>query len=309
VTTLRDFFVTLFFVGLGMTIPVPTWSLLALMLIVSMFLVVSRILTVFIPLHFMRLGHRVSLLPAINLCQISELSLVLLTLGAASGDVSIKSISVAAFAFAFLAVDSTYTILKNDEILRRTSPWLKKLGFRDFEADTPVADGQAAPSIFLLGFSWVASSLLEEISRNRPALLPQIRVVDYNPHVFERLRGRGVQVVYGDISQRETLLHAGLAQAKIIVCSLPDTVLKGSNNLRLLRHVRELNPDAQTIVHANRLADVAELYAANASYVTTPRLLEATHLLEVLEAAEKGMLDQKRNQQQEQLLEREEVIP
>jgi Kef-type K+ transport system membrane component KefB len=309
VTTLRDFFVTLFFVGLGMTIPVPTLNLLFLMLVVSMFLVVSRLVTVFIPLHFMRLGHRVSLLPAINLCQISELSLVLLTLGAASGDVSPNSISIAAFAFAFLAVDSTYTILKNDEILRRTSPWLTKFGFRDFEAGTPVPDGHTAPSIFLLGFSWVASSLLEEITRNRPTLLPQLRVVDYNPHVYERLRRRGVQVVYGDISQRETLLHAGLGLAKIIICSLPDTVLKGSSNLLLLRHVRELNPDAQIIVHANRLADVPELYAANASYVATPRLLEATHLLEVLDAAEKGMLDQKRTQQQEQLQERAEVIP
>lgn len=309
VTTLRDFFVTLFFVGLGMTIPMPTWNLLSLMLIVSMFLVVSRLLTVFIPLHLMRLGHRVSLLPAINLCQMSELSLVLLTLGAASGDVSTNTVSVAAFAFAFLAVDSTYTILKNDEILRRTSPWLAKFGFRDFEAGTPVADGHAQPTVFLLGFSWVASSLLEEISRNRSALLPQIRVVDYNPHVFERLRDRGVQVVYGDISQRDTLLHAGVAQAKIIVCSLPDTVLKGASNLLLLRHVRELNPNAQIIMHATKLADVALLYAAAASYVTTPRLLEASHLMEVLEAAERGMLDQKRNQQQEQLQKREEVIP
>jgi len=28
VTSLRDFFVTLFFVSLGMTIPVPTWNLI-----------------------------------------------------------------------------------------------------------------------------------------------------------------------------------------------------------------------------------------------------------------------------------------
>ena len=310
VTSLRDFFVTLFFVGLGMTIPVPTWDLLGLMLVMSMFLVISRLITVFTPLHWMRLGHRVSLVPAINLCQMSELSLVLLTLGLAGGDVTSRSVSIAAFAFAFLAVDSTYTILRNDQILRRTSPWLTRFGLRDFEAGTPaIADGHRTPSVFLLGFSWVASSLLEEISRNRSALLEQIRVVDFNPEIYERLRRRGVQVVYGDISQRETLLHAGITHAKIVVCSLPDTVLKGSNNLRLLRQVRELNPEAQIIVHATRLSDVQELYEANASYVATPRLLEATHLLEVLEAAEKGMLDQKRSQQQEQLQQRAEVIP
>jgi len=80
------------------------------MLIFSLFLVGSRLLTVFYPLYRMKMGHRISLLPAINLCQMSELSLVLLTLGKNSGDVSKNSISIAAIAFAFLAVDSTYAI-------------------------------------------------------------------------------------------------------------------------------------------------------------------------------------------------------
>ena len=39
VTSLRDFFVTLFFVGLGMIIPMPTLELLGLMLLFSLFLV------------------------------------------------------------------------------------------------------------------------------------------------------------------------------------------------------------------------------------------------------------------------------
>src|SRR5450432_1756303 len=124
VTSLRDFFVTLFFVSLGMTIPVPTWNLILYMLIFSLFLVGSRLLTVFYPLYRMKMGHRISLLPAINLCQMSELSLVLLTLGKKSGDVSENSISIAAIAFAFLAVDSTYAIFGNDTLLRKTSLWL-----------------------------------------------------------------------------------------------------------------------------------------------------------------------------------------
>jgi len=40
-------FVTLFFVALGMQIPVPTWAYLLWMLFVSLFLVGSRLLTVF----------------------------------------------------------------------------------------------------------------------------------------------------------------------------------------------------------------------------------------------------------------------
>src|SRR4029078_10118157 len=55
VTSIRDFFVTLFFVGLGMTIPVPSWDLLLYTLIFSLFLVASRLMTVFPPLYLMKL--------------------------------------------------------------------------------------------------------------------------------------------------------------------------------------------------------------------------------------------------------------
>jgi Kef-type K+ transport system membrane component KefB len=310
VTGIRDFFVTLFFVGLGMSIPVPTWSLLLGMIIFSMFLVGSRLLTVFAPLYLLRHGHRVSLLPAINLCQMSELSLVLLSLGRNSGDVSDRSMGLAAFAFAFLAVDSTYAIFKNDAILRWTSPWLRGLGMPDLPpiaAESAVAE--KPKRIFFLGFSWVASSLLNEIRREKPILLPEITVIDFNPHANAELRRRGVHIIYGDISQREVLLHANINHASIIVCSLPDTVLKGTSNLKLLRQLRELNPHAQIIMHAERLAEVPLLYAASADYVTTPRLLEAAHLLEVLAASEKNLLADVRQAQALTLAERDEVIP
>jgi Kef-type K+ transport system membrane component KefB/Trk K+ transport system NAD-binding subunit len=310
VTSIRDFFLTLFFVGLGLKIPVPTWNFLIWMVIVSLFIVGSRLLTIFPPLHRMRQGFRMSLLPAINLCQMSELSLVLLLLGEKSGHVSANTVGIATFAFAFLAVDSTYAILKNDFILKKTIPWLKRLGFRDLDQVKPDDDdGGMSKRICLLGFSWTASSLLEEITRARPALLKDILIVDFNPQVHERLRQRGVQVVYGDIAQRDVLHHAGVSHAEIIVCSLSNTVLKGASNHKILRQVRELNPTAQIVVHAERLADIPALYADGANYVSAPRLLEATDLLKVLEAAEHDLLDEKRQEQADQLAERKEVIP
>ncbi len=309
VTSLRDFFVTLFFVSLGMTIPMPTWSLLLYMLLFSLFLVGSRLLTVFLPLYKMKLGHRISLLPAINLCQLSELSLVLLTLGRRSGDVSENSINIAAIAFAFLAVDSTYAIFGSEVLLRKTSIWLKQLGWPDLkDASTATKEAAKGKRIFILGFCWTASSLLEEITRDKPTLLQEIQVVDFNPHVIEQLRRRGVSVVYGDISQRDMLLHAGVVNAQLILCTLPDMLLKGASNFKLLRQLRELNPAAQIVVHAEKLATLPELYAAGADYVTAPRLLEAADLVKVIEAAEKNLLAEKRQEQLELLGERREVI-
>jgi Kef-type K+ transport system membrane component KefB len=310
VTSIRDFFVTLFFVGLGMEIPLPTWSYMLWTIFFCLFLIGSRLATVFPILYSMRQGYRVSLLPAVNLCQVSELSLVLLALGKASGDVSENSIGIAAFAFAFLAVGSTYAILKNDLILRKATPWLNKLGLHDLSETAPETVGDEKPKrICLLGFSWTASSLLEEISRDRSDLLSEIVVVDFNPNVYEKLRARGVRAVYGDITERDVLHHAGISHAEIIVCSLPNMVLKGANNLKILRQLRELNPDSKIIVHAELLSDIPVLYAAGANYVSAPRLIEAADLLHVIEAVEKNLLDQKRGEQLKQLQSRDEVIP
>ncbi len=310
VTSIRDFFVTLFFVGLGMEIPLPTWSYILWTLFVCLFLVASRFATIFPPLYRMRQGFRVSLLPAINLSQLSELSLVLLALGLKSGDVSANTVGIAAFSFAFLAVGSTYGILKSEGLLRAVTPWLRKLDLKDLDQDANEnSGGEKSKRICLLGFSWTASSLLAEIERNRSDLLTEIVVIDFNPVVHEKLKARKVHAVYGDITARDVLHHAGAGHAEFIICSLPNMVLKGADNLKMLRQLRELNPVAKIIVHAELLADVPKLYAAGASYVTAPRLLEAADLRQVVEAHEQNLLEQKQQAQLKQLEQRPEIIP
>jgi Kef-type K+ transport system membrane component KefB/Trk K+ transport system NAD-binding subunit len=310
VTSLRDFFVTLFFVGLGMIIPVPTTTYILWTLFLCFVLIVSRLATVFPVLYSMRQGYRVSLLPAINLCQMSELSLVLLALGKASGDVSANTIGIAAFTFAFLAIGSTYAILGNDSLLRKATPLLRQLGLHDLDHTAFLKREDAKPRrICLLGFSWTASSLLAEIERSRADLLPEIAVIDFNPVVHEKLKARNIYAVYGDITARDVLHHAGVSHAEVIICSLPNMVLKGANNLKILRQLRELNPRARIIVHAELLSDVPALYEAGADYVTAPRLLEAANLLHALESAEKNLIEAKRREQEMLLKERSEVIP
>lgn len=311
-TSLRDFFVTLFFVALGMDIAVPDARGLGWAAVLGLFVLASRALTVFLPLHRMGMGLRASLLPAINLAQISELSLVILALGKASGHVSQETVAYGAYAFVLLAAVSSHAILQSHRIQSMANPWLQAVGFKDINNPNPDAvehPSAAAPSIFLLGFSWTASSLFEELRRQDPALLEKLCVVDFNPVVHARLKALAVRVHYGDISQRDTLLHAGIDRARLIVCTLPNTVLKGASNLSLLRQLRDLNPSADIIVHAELFEDIPRLYEAGASYVSLPRLVEAGDLLRVVEASQDGLLEELRTAQQRTLAERREVIP
>jgi Kef-type K+ transport system membrane component KefB len=313
VTTLRDFFITLFFVALGMTIPVPDLSMIGLALMIAAFTVASRLLTTFAPLYLMKQGLRASLLPAITLAQISEFSLVVIQTGIASEHIKTETASAVSFAFVILAVLSTFAMMRSDPITRVAIGLLKRIGIRDLDhghttdAEHEQGHGEAR-RIVILGFFRAASALLSEIERKNPLLLDQISVVDFNPNVFRTLADRGVHVTYGDISNLDTLVHAGVGKAQIIILSVPDSLLKGANNERLVRHVRSLNPTAKIVSTADLLSDVDDLYAAGADYVTVTRLSDAHELFTVIEAADEGLLEDKRAEMDAQLSERREVL-
>jgi Kef-type K+ transport system membrane component KefB len=310
VTSLRDFFVTLFFVALGMAIPLPTGSALGWALLISLFVIATRIATVFPPLYLAKQGFRASLLPAINLSQVSELSLVILTLGVTLKHITPETQGVLTYAFVLLGVSSTYGITWNNSILLKVTPWLQKVGLRDLSDETEISPkSHADPRVFLLGFSWTASSLLEEMSKHAPEVVSELLVIDFNPHVNAELRRRGVHVIYGDITQRDTLIHAHIAEAEVIICSLPNSVLKGANNLKLLRQLRELNKEAKIVMHAELFADIPRLYEAGADYVSVPRLIEAQDLCGVIQAARNNLLHEKRRDLDHELANRREVIP
>ena len=313
VTTLRDFFITLFFVALGMTIPIPGLSVIGLALAIAAFTVASRLLTTSVPLYLMKQGLRASLLPAINLAQISEFSLVVIQTGIASGHIETETASAVSFAFVILAVLSTFVIMRSDPITRAAIGMLKRIGIRDLDhghaTDAEHGEGHGETRrIVILGFFRAASALLTEIERRNPLLLDQISVVDFNPNVFRTLVDRGLHVIYGDISNVDTLLHAGVGTAQIVVLSVPDSLLKGASNERLVRHVRSLNPSAKIVSTADLLSDVDDLYAAGADYVTVTRLSDAHELFAAIEAADKGLLDDKRAEMDAQLVERREVL-
>jgi Kef-type K+ transport system membrane component KefB len=312
VTTLRDFFITLFFVALGMTIPLPTASVVGLAMVVAVFIVASRFITAFLPLYAMQQGLRASLLPAINLSQMSEFSLVLIQVGVASGQTSVATASAASLAFVILAVLSTFAMTHSDPITRTAIAQLKRIGIRDLDhqdASEDAAHDRQPRRILLLGFFRTASSFLSELERKHASLKDQVGVIDFNPVVYRTLLSKGLKVIYGDISSADTLEHSGVAHAQIVISTVPDHLLKGTTNEKLVRKVRSLNAKAQIIATADVLDDVPRLYEAGADYVVLSRLAEAHDLLEAISAAESGLLADKRAKLDQRLSQREEVLP
>jgi Trk K+ transport system NAD-binding subunit len=254
-------------------------------------------------------------LPAINLAQISEFSLVVIQTGVAAGHISAETSSAASFAFVVLAVLSTFAMTRSGEITRFLIAPLKRIGIRDLDHAHAAEEGGHESGhgetrrIVILGFFRAASALLSQIERRNEALLDQISVIDFNPLVFQTLNERGLHVIYGDISHVDTLVHAGIGKAELIILSVPDSLLVGANNEKLVRHVRSLNPMAKIVATADLLADVADLYAAGADYVTVTRISDARELFAAIEAADARLLEEKRAELDGELADRREVLP
>jgi Kef-type K+ transport system membrane component KefB len=281
---IRDFFITLFFVALGMRVPALTWELLGLALLSTGFVLASRLLTLLPTLSALKVDLRTGLITSINLSQVSEFSLVIVTLGLAYNQIDEEVVSMVILSLVLSSVFSTYLILYNEHIAGWVMRWVKTTKKEMGEEDSSIpVPGGIGKEIVLLGFFKEASSFLYQVNQEMPYLKDRMFVIDFNPHTLEILKKNGISCVYGDISHPETLRHAGIGGAKVVISTIPDTFLKGTTNFKLLKQIKQLSPLSRVIVASDTISGARTLYKEGADYVLLPRLLYAKHLFDIVQ--------------------------
>jgi len=302
----RDFFVTLFFVALGLQVPVPSGSVLLIAGGLALFVVASRFISIYPVFAVLGLDMRTSGVVSVNLAQISEFSLVIVTLGLGDEHVSETLVSLVLYTLVLTSVASTYAIRYNHGIATGVATLLEATGLPRWLRlrHRPAGSAPVATSlhdIFFLGVSREGLALVKQLERDQPAMKKRIMAVDFNPETLAQLEADGVACHYGDISNTETLRHHGIEGASVIVSPISDWFLQGTDNLRLLRQVRALVPRARVIVTADTLAAANGLYAEGADYVMLPPVLAAERLYSVLRDTSDGALARARQRQADEL--------
>ncbi|MEO8744532.1 MAG: cation:proton antiporter [Candidatus Dormiibacterota bacterium] len=312
--SIRDFFVTLFFVALGMQITVPSLHVVEIALAASAFVIVSRLSVVPI-LYALHLGHRASLLPAINLAQVSEFSIVIASLGLARNQIPPDILTIVIITFAITSVVSTYMINSSHAVQRALSRVLKLFRIRDLDVgeNAPEQIEGRSETIIFLGFFRDASSMLLELENEGNAieaqvLLDKVLVIDFNPTVMRELRLRGISCVYGDIAHGDTLHHVGITDAELIICSITDDILRGTDNLRLLRNARAACPKAKVMLTTDHIPQALYFYEAGADIVYIPRLHSAPQIARMLTLGLVEGFEETRAAEIEKLSVRREVL-
>lgn len=287
---LRDFFITLFFVALGMGIPVPeNQGIVFMALTVGVITLLTRPL-VFLPLmRWGGLNRRHALESSVFLAQISEFALVIAYLGESLGHISRDTVTITTLGFVATALITPALFDRVEQGTRAVcGAWDRLRPLPETDAD-PVTEVDA-PDVVLLGFHRIASSLLHDLGLFHPHLLPRTLVIDFNVGIHDAIRARGARVRYGDLANPESLAHSGLEHAHLIVCTVGDDLLKGTTNVRLVRQLRKLAPEAEIIAIALHVSDFAKLYEAGATWVYAPRTDSSSALIPAIDASLNGSL-------------------
>lgn len=293
VGVVRDFFVTLFFVGLGMSIPAPDgYDVLLFALVLALLAILARYLLFFPLLYYSGLDRRNAMVSASRLAQISEFSLVIGFIGMKLGHIGSDLNSAIIFAFVITALLTPLLYHRADAIHDRLGGMLARLGFR--APPSAGAGDEESWTLAILGFHRVASSFLHDLAARYPELLPRVLVVDFNVNLHPQIAARGVHVKYGDLSNTATLHHAGVDKAQVIACTIPDDVLKGTTNRQIVKAARRVNPGAVIIANAIELAESRRLYEAGADFVFLQRIESAQAVMAAFDRALAGEIAQHR---------------
>lgn len=265
---LRDFFLTLFFVSLGMKITAPTWSMTGPLIAVVLFTIVSRFLSIYPMVVLTGGGRRAGFIASLNLAQISEFSLVIASLGVTYGHIGPSTVAVIIYAMAITAVLSSYAIRYSHPLFLTFDRLMGKKNDQNTTAeDAHTGDD---PQIVLLGYHRGARALVDALSGQNPPLLKKLLVIDFNPVSLEELKSRGIRGIFGDIGSMDTLKHAHIGHARIICSTIPDMLLKGIDNATLARMCKSIAPDATFVATADDSAHEQRLRNEGADQVLRP---------------------------------------
>jgi CPA2 family monovalent cation:H+ antiporter-2 len=266
--SLRDAFVALFFVTIGILIDprviIDNLSLLATMvglIVGGMFVIWTTVVRLF------GYSWTTAFLVGIGLTQIGEFSFVLVQVAKAAGHVGSEVYN------ATLAA-SVITILMNAALVRYVPGWFvqRRLDHTPHEAAHRPLEGEPLRHhVVLCGFGRVGSSLGKALEIfNLPYM-----VIDRDPDIVRRLQSRGTACLYGDASHRELLVKAGAADASLIIVALPEIEPAALTVSR----IRDINQKVPILARAHGLAEAERLGALGATEVIQPEVEASATLI------------------------------
>lgn len=263
IKSIRDFFIMIFFVLLGMELQFSNISsAIVPAILLSGFVLVGNPFIVMVLLGILGYTKRVSFLSGLTVAQISEFSLIVIILGNTIGHVPDNVVSIITLVGIITFTFSTYAIIKSNEIFLKLEKVLgifERKHLKDIDSST---SEELSNHVVLVGAHRVGTAFLKEMTSYKEKLT----IIDFNPDVVEKFRRKGFNVIYGDIADVDIQEKAKIEKAKMIISSIPDL----EDTILFLSKVNKLKPKPITIVVSRYIEDKTFLKQSGADYVVLP---------------------------------------
>ncbi len=271
---LRDFFLIIFFIILGLNITLNgAGEIIVTALILSAIALILKPLIIMIFTGLYGYTKRTTFLVGTSLGQVSEFSLIVLTVGAVyhSKFITSELISTITLTLVLTIIFSTYMISYSNDFYRKMKSFA-----RIFERKGARREKRRAKKYdaILFGYNRIGYSIL----RSLKSIKKEFIVIDFNPDVISTLSKFKIPSIYGDVYDQEFLEELPLHKIKIAVSTIPDY----DTNLSLIEAIRLVNQKAIIIVRAHEIDNALELYKKGADYVLTPHFLGGEYVAKMI---------------------------
>lgn len=274
IKSLRDFFMILFFVILGMEL---SFSLASLPVVIgfSLFVLIGNPIVVMVVMGLMGYHRRISFFSGLTVAQISEFSLIIAAMGLTVGHISQNTFAIITSVGVITIAASTYLITYNEQIYNKIQKILKIFQKKDVKYETGAPEGLLSDHILLFGFDRVGNPIAKKLREKESALM----VVDFNPDIIEKLKKEDYYYTYGDATDMELLENVNADSARIIISTIPSF----DENKLLLERTKKFK--AQKVVVAENRHEASDLYKLGADYVILPYQLGGVRAARILSHA------------------------
>jgi Kef-type K+ transport system membrane component KefB len=272
---LRDFFVTIFFVMLGMEMMFTNvHTILLPAVFLSIFVLIAKPIIVMSVLGFLGYRKRTSFFTGLIVGQVSEFSLILIFLGSRLGHLPQEIISLVTITGIITFVVSTYMIMHSNALYKRLKNYLSFFEFRHAKAEDTVLNQEFDDHTILIGANRTGQAILDAIKKSQSDIV----VVDFDPDVISILQKKEIICLFGDIADSDIQEKVKLDRAKLIISTVADI----HDNMLLIDSVKHRNKKIKIIVLAHTQKDAEYLYKAGAHYVVIPHLSSGIHIAEFI---------------------------
>jgi len=267
VRPLRDLFAVVFFVSLGMALPVSIlYPVLPMILLMTVIIFVVKAIIVYLLSRFLGYHRKTSFIVALGLTQMSEFGFIIASVGFTQSVLSEQQYAIiVALVFVTIMVSSPLFTKATDifYFLRKKVPFLypnfipEKVEKEIFEKELPLKD-----HVVICGYGRVGKYVGRALAMSG---IPFI-VVDYDHTTVKLLREKNIQVIYGDPADMDVLDYAQVDFARAVVIAIPDR----HTQEMVIANAQTLNKNVRIICRTHHEEDQIRLKTLGVQTIVQP---------------------------------------